>query len=1387
MKIPGYEQSPQAEEPVQHPEEKPQRTYNRVDLYQTGFRNGLSAETMDQYPDNHELAKLIGTKIENRQKNSDSEKLKDKVRDILHSQMKRDGHTKPIQPSGNRVDMKLHTVTEDQISGLDETERAALEGKFTKLPSIQRNWKGDPKIYKQYPNFGLDKYEENQLTSRLKHQSEPTTPGIPPVPDENIRDREPMTERQAERIFLGKTQEEREAENLFRAQESKPEKQPTANHDLLMRAGRKLYLDLDLPERFAELDAMDDAELKTLLLTYYGNDAEYVQALSDAEKLSDDDVKILGLELNRSHGSASLEKEKKEGGRRKLFASELSDYIDAYARQEAKRQWQKLYEKSGFFRRVQLHLGENYYVDVKLYNEIRENIEKNKTLTTLLKTRIAGKDVEIGRTDDESYRLLDAILEAYENDLGLKENEKAKKVEDEKFDSGLSVIIVQAVKHDWDRKQFNEELNLLLGSTYRSQNAKASIHEGHVFAFSDIYQYVEQYKSQIKDLVEKYGPEAGEHINGLMGVDLYLGKIDADIRKDPRKAAWIDKLPAGLQSSRVFGLIANPAVFGSATAMIGRGFAKGKLSKALTTATAAAMLPTTASLWVPMVAAAAVGGLYTGLRRNKEISEDWNSELKEQAMGRVAGGARNEKIRKFMLDMEDANVSAQKLSAITNADDASKRLVAEIYARLDIENAGGQEMFRASEKNADLSSRRADMNKLYLALRQLEGKPGFARTDLAALIDEQTKSFRTEMKSRETALRDFRAGQNLRAAVQGALTSIAGSIITQEAIYWGKEGLNLLGSNFTPGDTLAHMGGRKLITGEWHKHFLGPLSHENVISFSHGVEVHLDSPEGFGIEPNSDGTINYLYHGEHIADHLALAQDGHGLSDTAKKILTDKGFHIHESAARTVISQTTAHEIVRGQMPQATLENLKQKYADANWGVHHRLDWHHQGPQESSFFNKIIEHPGKEQMEYLNFDANGHVVVDAHKIVENFAQNLRDDNKDLFINPDGSVDAKMRGLYKQLFEWQQKGELGKHIHAVVLPDKHSSLSAVFVGNADGKITLSESLSKLVNPDHLADGKLPYTIELRLDDGHVLATASGGNGMFEQSVSEITKHVPHTLEIYDTSIIPPVSGYMNPFLATPMAKRYPLKTASVGGGRTVAAEPILVPSQSSEIEIPQAESETAATKDLGETLHAEPIKSGVRIVDEAPLRAAEPEQIDLPEDMHIQPTEHIERGKDKKRKIFLRGERIKSNSGTIYEAIIDALKVLPHIRTKANLEKLLTAQFRILASKDGYDSTKQNFGNYLKRDYGLEPDDFKVSRSKDHFYVKLDAKAELVPLLRTFQANKDVQEKLYYEFKNMQSDVKEHKLPRFRVNLLENMIRKMSGRSTNEDEDGKPKP
>ncbi|MGE5392844.1 MAG: hypothetical protein ACM3NH_03825, partial [Candidatus Saccharibacteria bacterium] len=263
--------------------------------------------------------------------------------------------------------------------------------------------------------------------------------------------------------------------------------------------------------------------------------------------------------------------------------------------------------------------------------------------------------------------------------------------------------------------------------------------------------------------------------------------------------------------------------------------------------------------------------------------------------------------------------------------------------------------------------------------------------------------------------------------------------------------------------------------------------------------------------------------------------------------LKDKGFEVEDFAKKIRAGDIEIGERMTGQAP--SVEEMQRWLPKLS--EHARADWHDElGPRYSSFFHKLIEFEGKQQMLYLERDATGAVSVNTEKIAMNLIKNARHAFAEYGTNPDGSVDTKLQHLMTQLESWAKSGELGKHFQAAVIPTAEANgqgLSLLNEGTLpDGRLPLPrETWDLFKNNTNLFDGHLPFKyLELRLD-GHVLATAQGQDlltGSGSPGVRVPFANIPPEIFVHDTNIRPPLhpdAPIPTPFFPRKHLERTPL--------------------------------------------------------------------------------------------------------------------------------------------------------------------------------------------------------------------------------------------------------
>jgi hypothetical protein len=1262
--------------------------------------DGVTSEIVEQIlQDKYPLDKLIDLRLKlKKQKESSldvTENIPESKQTFDRIELYQIGHTHGLidiemdqmsdselaKEIGNRIEIRDKKKAEAQIS-----KPQVASGTEVKTSSSAKIKSRDEDPHKDSEEYGLDAMEVEREKNKVLREKEARSNRA--GEDILLGKEKKLSESEAIRSIIGKSDEEKRMEDSFHGDASE-------KND---KEGERIILGRSAEDIRAEKEALD-----TMLGQEYQPERKVVEQ------------KEYKFEV-------------------KAVVAELSEYVNRYALQQAQEKFREIFDESNFFKRMWFnHTSENFYV-TQYYNEIREKIEKDKNLMTLLERRVAGKLESKTDKDQATYNVMDAIVAAYVEDLGIKKQERGENIkEDAAMNHGMGNLFYRAAKENWERPQFETELNNLFETIDKKKFSKDGEVRGKVFASNLWGQYVESYKTQVLELIKEHGPEneeaIREHLFGLMKVDLQLGQKESDIAIDqPKKLNFLEQFQARAQGNVVGRFVANPFTMG----VLANAASRATLRAGLMTATAAFMAPATASVVVPIIASAGAGALYAAFRRSKELKQDFSQERIQMAVGRVAAGKKAGAIREHILHMVDAGQRAREL----NSPNVPKEVVAETIARLELEkDQDVQELFHASSDKIDLATRQIDMNNLRRALRELDKKEGYSRDDLKELIENSKKELGDEITKKNEVFNQFKRNQSLKAALQGATSAIAGAIISQEILHQIR-------------------GGDTILRHAFHKFDINPSPDvANDLHNIPGVQASMHTPVGVEFHDHpGQGSGDLIFKGEHIADNLKYDEHGR-LLDESKNILRSKGFEVTENFETKTINFEYAKDIVSsGAAHEATLDDLHQKFGDVDWGTHARVDWHHQGAQ-TNFYERLVEHPGKEQMLYLEKGSDGKVVMDAHKVLENIVENLKNKNE-LFINPDGTTDSQMKELVEKMISFQEKGELGKHLQAVIIPDKHSALSAVFAADESGKATLSEKLSNICTPENLHDGKLPFMVELRLD-GHVLATASPGeSSMFKEVFERVAEKIPSTLEISDTYIVP-ISTGMEDSLPTSFAARYGLETVKI--------EP-LIPTAKEIQESKEknlALNKVVATYDLSKGKSSEALSelelrprrarrlpvgidltvpqseqdpAGEKILDR------EPEQLDLPEDMRMRAENEIL--EDVRFATAMMGEK-------------------NPIKTQQQFEKALKATYDVFLKAEGAGAIDA-FAQFMFENFKLRPGDWKFGKRGK---IELARKEKVAEVLKTFSRDKAVEKSWQSGLAKSVKDFMAKAIPHMRINLI----------------------
>lgn len=822
--------------------------------------------------------------------------------------------------------------------------------------------------------------------------------------------------------------------------------------------------------------------------------------------------------------------------RDKIYIVDMSEVVKALAWREAEQKLRAIQDEgnSSFLKRAFVRLGEKGYL-VKYYQEALQAIQSNKNLMAEIETRVLSKSLVKSEHQDKSYKLLDSVLEEFTKEV-VDADEKGDLVQDDEVNLVIGQLFADYATSSMTRKDFDQAVQDRVVASLKVKNKKFTktagrereaeglMYANNLFALAEGYR--QQVEKQTKELGEKFGPEQlkniERHIKSVIsGLDIQLGLKQKDLYETKPKPVlkWYEKFVDMTENIPVLNkVIANPVAYGVLGGIVGSLAGKGIARVAAGAGLVA--IAGTAPWLTPLLVAGGLGGTFTAMRRSRDLQYDRGMDLRRTTLGVEvdADAKRTKKIREFKYDLkraEDLEVMLTSLMSKANLTDSEKQDVAGVIARIEVEKEKSVDLIGVPEaEGEEFKTKLIAMKDLKVTLKDLESKFGLSRdeAEMRKLIDGVKVDLIKNIESNDKNFDAYRRQQMIKSGLIGAGLGLVAGAVGQ----WGfGEVKSMLGYTPKTESALEHLA-----------HY---INGERGTAGSGGMERLI-----------AKGGELFDQNGNTVIDGLSFDPKTGKLDPAVIAELKAQGVVVNEKYSQ--ISEVSS-----------VASNLQEGLAK-----HPRADWHDEpGKRLSSFFNRLIEHEGKQQMFYLNKDASGNVVVDASKILENLSANAKSALKEFGTNPDGSVDSKLAGLKSQLEEWASKGELAKHIKVAIFPtdaDNKAGLSYL-TDSADGsgKINLGDNISKLFSAKNsMQDGHIPFRFgELRIIDNdgasHVLATISGKDidpGITTGSSSE------NFVYTFDMLVKPPVDPGWDVPPVLPFDPRRPLegprKKDEVGG-------------------------------------------------------------------------------------------------------------------------------------------------------------------------------------------------------------------------------------------------
>ena len=380
-----------------------------------------------------------------------------------------------------------------------------------------------------------------------------------------------------------------------------------------------------------------------------------------------------------------------------------------------------------FGRKAWVRLAENGYRE-KFYQEALAEITNDQNLRLEIEAS-ARLNAPIRRTSDPNQRdrhfeILDKIVQEYSNNAAENE-EKGRSVNYPPVDSAFKGLISQYYQHvksnpgespsdrrSWFEQEQKNMINGLkgqglladadfLGDTGRSLDESR---EGRMYA-TNMFKVAEDYLAHVDSKLAEMRKEnnltpeqmqaAREHVMSTMDLDINLGAKLSDIhnKKPQGTLGWFEKFVGEkMQNCPILGRLASSPggaaiLAAGATTILGRGILRGTAALGLG---AAGVLT---GAWIPILSAAAAGGVFGAYRRNAELKWDRGMHQRQTALGKDFDDFRRGRMDEFNYDVVTTGELQRRLSDITQAgsfaelDQGRREQLVDMFARFKFELA----------------------------------------------------------------------------------------------------------------------------------------------------------------------------------------------------------------------------------------------------------------------------------------------------------------------------------------------------------------------------------------------------------------------------------------------------------------------------------------------------------------------------------------------------------------------------------------------------------------------------------------------------------------------------------------------------------------------------
>lgn len=793
------------------------------------------------------------------------------------------------------------------------------------------------------------------------------------------------------------------------------------------------------------------------------------------------DRDVLVMPQAKEMEAQDVSESKQEQKFKKILLIDIDEVVRSMAVRQAEQKLYEFFKNSSWLKRMWKSVSESGY-RYKFYQEALRQIKENNDLMEAIRGRLAGQEGQKVKPGlEDHFKLLDEIIVSYQENL-VNATETGETVEQTARTAELIAKMVSAHASgnvaEWaklgeeyanpslsDRQRVELYVKNVIAPSIQGAGKTGKDGEGSetmMFA-SNFWQIAEDFKAKSEAEKAKYLKEGevelspedkerveaalAEHMAGLRNLDIQLGRKERDLynNKPEGLLAFYEKAMDWSERSRIGRWLVNPVTVGIGAAVATRGAMGAVRALAVGGASIASgiLIGGTMPVLLPILVGGAAGGLFRGIRTNKDLKYDLARERRNETLGGDVSEMMKESFRYDQMSYADAIAT---MSVLKDRDPKSlspdeREQVIKVLAMRQFEKQAENNIdlfFDDSGEAARTGSVIGMRNQLDILIRDTGSQ--FSKSE----IDEAVKTLSSSIKEKDSAEFRFRLGRSAFAGATAAVVGVGAGMVGQEIVYVGGRLLGLI--NPEKSTTLEMLFDKA--TGSPNHLYNGIFGRANNL-VDPGAPGVFRGPDGSSL---TEQQVNELAAGRNV---IIKGVDGL-YHDKTGAVLTEA--QAQQMASRSVI-----------------LEQL------------HREDWHGYGKN----FH------GKELQQWHVWDKNNSVKIDVHNMMRSIDKNIIGNHT---INWDKTTDPKLIEVLSEMRQFKDAGTLHEHIQVRIFPtqEMYNSGQGINVGHLDssGRLELSDELRNIAFGSDKS--QLARAIEVGYTDQsgkfHVLNTAVGEGNM-----------------------------------------------------------------------------------------------------------------------------------------------------------------------------------------------------------------------------------------------------------------------------------------------------